>query len=81
MPIFGNPQPVPNECWKSALELPLQVVRDLVVLCSNLAHNQCPLVHQALLGAFVLFKVCLALEGGRALITGPNHHNCQAMLQ
>ena len=81
MPIFDNPQPVPNECWKSALELPLQVARHITALqCSHFC-IQCLLVQQAPLGALVLFKVCLALEGGRALITGPNHHNCQAMLQ
>ena len=28
VPIFDNPQPVLNECWKRALELPLQVVRN-----------------------------------------------------
>ena len=81
MPIFDNPQPVPNECWKSALELPLQVVRSRTApQCSHFL-IQCYLVQQAPLAAFVLFKVRLALEGGRAGITGPNGHNCQEMLQ
>ena len=81
MPIFGNPQPVPNECWKSALELPLQVVRHRrAPPCSHFV-CQCHLVQQAPLAALVLFKVRLAREGGRAGIAGPNHHDCQAMLQ
>ena len=81
MPIFENPQPVPNECWKSALELPLQVVRSRTApQCSHFL-IQCYLIQQAPLAAFVLFKVRLALEGGRAGITGPNGHNCQEMLQ